>query len=191
MTDRGTTPQSPWVHPRPAPERDRAFREIFDGEASYVWHTLRRLGVRPADLPDVSHDVFVTVYRRLADYDTSRPLRPWVFGVAFRVASDYRRLAHHRREVSCDTIEQIRDEAPGAEQAVATREERDLVIEALESIDLEQRAVMVMHDLDGHAMPVIADALSIPINTAYSRLRLARERFRAAVQRLRKRRGDP
>lgn len=40
-----------------------------------------------------------------------------------------------------------------------------------------------MHDVDGHDVPEIATLLSIPLNTAYSRLRLARADFRAAVER--------
>jgi len=56
---------------------------------------------------------------------------------------------------------------------------------ALEELDLDRRAVFVMHDIDGHVMPDIAAALGVPLNTAYSRLRLARADFAAAVERVR------
>ena len=72
------------------------FRRIFDAELGYVWGTLRRLGVGPADVEDVAHDVFLQVYDKLAVYDRTRPLRPWLFGFAFRAASGYRR--GHKRE---------------------------------------------------------------------------------------------
>ena len=75
------------------------FRSIFDHEFSYVWTSLRRLGVPPRDLEDITHDVFVEVFRNLDRYDPTRPLRPWLFAFAFRFASDYRRLARHRVEV--------------------------------------------------------------------------------------------
>ncbi len=52
-----------------------------------------------------------------------------------------------------------------------------------------RRAVFVMHELDGISMPDIVQALEIPLNTGYSRLRLARGEFTAAVQRLRPKRG--
>src|SRR5689334_8515619 len=74
------------------------FRAIFEAEFAYIFNTLRRLGVREPDLEDVTHDVFITVNRLLSEFDPSRPLRPWLFGFAFRVASDYRRLARHIRE---------------------------------------------------------------------------------------------
>jgi RNA polymerase sigma-70 factor (ECF subfamily) len=67
------------------------------------------------------------------------------------------------------------------EESVALREQLELVARGLEQLELDQRAVFVMHDIDGHAMPVIARELGIPLNTAYSRLRLARRDFNAFV----------
>src|SRR6185295_5196731 len=91
------------------------FRAVFEAEYSYMCHSLRRLGVRAGDLEDVAHDAFIVVLRHLRDYDTSRPLRPWLFGIAYRVALDHRRLARHRREV-VGAPPDVVDEAPGAEE---------------------------------------------------------------------------
>jgi RNA polymerase sigma-70 factor (ECF subfamily) len=176
--------------PEDAPLAAPTFRTLFEAEFSYVLNTLRRLGVRDADLEDLTHDVFVTVYRSLPEYDPKRPLRPWLFGMAFRFASDYRRRAQHRREVADDRRAEPIDRAPPADEQLATREARQLVIEALDAVELDRSAVLVMHDIDGHGVPEIAQALAIPLNTAYSRLRLARDQFKAAVQRIRLRRGE-
>jgi RNA polymerase sigma factor (sigma-70 family) len=78
------------------------FRSVFDGELNFVWNTLRRFGVAERDLEDLAHEVFVVVDRQLGSYDPSRPLRPWLFTIAFRCASDYRRLARHRHETLVD-----------------------------------------------------------------------------------------
>src|SRR5690349_23546888 len=78
------------------------FPAVFREHLGYVWHALRRLGVRERDLEDVTHDVFLAVFRKLEQYDPARPLRPWLFGFAFRVASDYRERARHRWEVAGD-----------------------------------------------------------------------------------------
>ena len=61
----------------------------------------------------------------------------------------------------------------------------------MESVELDCRAVMVMHELEGHSVPHIAEVLGIPLNTAYSRLRLARAEFAKAVARLRPSGGQP
>jgi RNA polymerase sigma-70 factor (ECF subfamily) len=61
---------------------------------------------------------------------------------------------------------------------------------ALAQLGLDQRAVFVMHEMEGWSMPEVAGALSIPLNTGYSRLRLAREQVKEAVTRLRAQGGD-
>jgi len=69
---------------------------IFQQEFRYVWNSLRRLGVHQRDLEDVVHEVFVRVHDQLPLFDVTRPLRPWLFGIALGLATNYRRLARHR-----------------------------------------------------------------------------------------------
>jgi RNA polymerase sigma-70 factor, ECF subfamily len=162
------------------------FQSLYKQEFGYAWRTLRRLGVRESDLPDLAHDFFIVVFRHLSDYDASRPVRPWLFGIAFRVVSDYRRSARVVRETLGDAPELVDRAAPIDEQ-IAEKQAREAVMRVLDALDLDRRAVLVMHDIDGHPVPEIAAALAIPVPTAYSRLRLAREDLAAAVKRLRAR----
>jgi RNA polymerase sigma-70 factor (ECF subfamily) len=164
-----------------------AFMELYRREFTYVWHTLRRLGIAAADLEDAAQEVFLVVHRRLGEYDPARPLRPWLFGIAFRVAADDRRRT--RRTGAMPPTLDPADSAPGPEERLAAKEARSMVTAALEGIELDQRAVFVMHDVDGHGAPDIAAALDLPLNTVYSRLRLAREKFALAVKRLSTPRG--
>ena len=164
------------------------FRALFEAQADYVCHSLRRLGVRPGDVEDVAHEVFLAVHRLLPLYDASRPLKPWLFGIAFREASDYRRRAHVSRELLVEPAEEVSDE-PLADAHLEASERRALLDEALAALDLDKRAVMLLHDLDEQPMPTVAEALGIPLNTAYSRLRLARAELRATLARLMARKG--
>jgi RNA polymerase sigma-70 factor (ECF subfamily) len=157
---------------------------LFEEHFDYVWNALRRLGVRESDLEDLVHDVFLKVHLQREAYDPTRPFRPWVFGFAYRLAADYRRLARHRVAVHGST-EELVDPARSPEQRLQTAEQWQLLHHALESIDLERRAVFLLHDVDGEPAPRIAEVIGIPVNTVYSRLRLAREEFAAAVRRLR------
>jgi RNA polymerase sigma-70 factor (ECF subfamily) len=154
---------------------------IYRAELPYVYRSLQRLGVRPADVEDLAHDVFVAVHRRFAEYDRARPIRPWLFAFAYRVAADHRRLARHRRERP-DHGDEVADPGARPDDRFAQAEARQRVLAALDAIDLDRRAVLVMHDLDGHAIPDVARALGVPLNTAYSRLRLARRDFEEAVR---------
>lgn len=162
-------------------------RELFTVHAPYVWNSLRRLGVLPSDLEDLTHDVFVQVQRHLGEYDASRPVRPWLFGFAFRIASQYRRKAHRRRERLAEAAAaRVADPGPLPDQRLAAEQDRQLVLSALQAIDLDRRAVFVLYEIDGVPMAEIARLLGIPVNTAYSRLRVARTEFAAAVKRLRR-----
>jgi RNA polymerase sigma-70 factor, ECF subfamily len=178
------------AEPGTASSFDTTFATIFETETSFVWNTLRRFGVPPRDLEDLSHDVFLTVHRRLKDYDPSRPLRPWLFGIVYRTAWRYRELARNRYELVGAEVDVADENAPADEQLMA-HQARQRLLSALETIDLDQRAVFLMHDLEGCPMPEIATTLSIPLNTAYSRLRLARGRVKAALERMHAKEGGP
>lgn len=178
-----TVPAAPGLS---APERDRLFRELFASQLDYVHRSLRRLGVAARDLEDLTHDTFVIVHRKLESFDRTRALRPWLFAIAARVASDYRRLARHRVEHIDSTFEGVAaSRLPDAHVAVS--DAHAVLMQALESVAEGRRAVLVMADFDDFSVPEIAEALELPLNTAYSRLRLAREELTAAVQRMRAR----
>ena len=137
---------------------------------------------------DVAHEVFLRVYGKLDDYDPARPAKPWLFAFAYRAANDYRKLARHRVEVM--TEQDVPTSAPTAEQALERVDDARLVAEALESLEFDRRAVLVAFEMDDIPMKTIAETTGVPLFTAYSRLRLAREDFRSAIERLTKKRGS-
>ncbi|MBX3224896.1 MAG: sigma-70 family RNA polymerase sigma factor [Labilithrix sp.] len=164
------------------------FRRLFDAHFDFVWGALRRLGVRQDDVEDRAHEVFLNVYRKLADYDETRPIRPWLFGFAYRVASHARRTEQRRREV-IGVDSSVRDPSASPDEQAIDRQERSILLAALDELDIDRRAVIVMHDWDSVPIPEVARALGVPLNTAYSRLRTARTELRDAVKRLNRTRG--
>lgn len=77
--------------------------------------------------------------------------------------------------------------SPNVEQQLERIDDMRLVTEALESLEFDRRAVLVAFEMDDIPMKTIAETTGVPLFTAYSRLRLAREDFRAAIERLKKR----
>lgn len=167
---------------------ERSCFAAFQREFDYLCRTLRRLGVRSEDLEDEVHEIFLVLNRKWGDYDPSRPLRPYLFGIAFRVvAARKRRRAHEQ----AGHLEDVADVAPRPDEALETALARATVLRALRRVPLARRAVLVMHDIDDVPMREIAETLSLPIFTGYSRLRKARREFEAAVQALQKRNREP
>jgi len=161
---------------------------IFQQEFRYVWNTLRRLGVHERDLEDMTHEVFVRVHDQLAFFDPERPVRAWLFGIALGIATNYRRLARHRVHLMAEPPD-VTDLARRADESLEQHEQAELVHAALQKVALEQRAVLVLHELDGCPIPEVATTLGLSLNTAYSRLRLGREAFRTAFRRLAAQKG--
>jgi RNA polymerase sigma-70 factor, ECF subfamily len=184
VTDPHLEPKPIFEDPQVTSDQPPDFPTIYRSEFPYVWKTLRRLGAPPQDIEDLAHDLFVVVHRHLAEYDPTRPLRPWLFGIALRVVADFRRSPRQAREILGDPTEPV-DGKPTPQERLESSEARALLMKALDKLDLDRRAVFVMHELDEIPIPEIACALAIPLNTAYSRLRLARADVTASLHRLR------
>jgi RNA polymerase sigma-70 factor (ECF subfamily) len=173
----GDAPATPAAE-RPAP-RDQ-FEAMYRAELPYVLRTLRRLGLNDADAADLAHDVFVVVHRRHSEYDKSRSLRAWLFGIAYRLVANHRGRAHRQAEIPTDLGELT---AVDPRAARLDREAaRDLLLRALAAVDIEHRAVLVLHDLEERAAPEVATILGIPVNTVYSRLRNGRQKVTAVAR---------
>lgn len=169
--------------------QDVDFSAMFRAEFGYVLHSLRRLGVAARDLDDAAQEVFLAVHRAWGQYDRARPVRPWLFGFAFRVAANHRRAGWSRRVVLEEPAD-VRDSAPDMVARLDADRNRALVIEALDALDLDHRAVLILVDIDGVPQSEVASSLGIPTGTVSSRLWHARRDFTAAVHRLRLKRGE-
>jgi RNA polymerase sigma-70 factor (ECF subfamily) len=148
--------------------------DAFAGEVDYLCHVLRRLGVAGADVDDLVQEVFLVFHRRWKDYDRARGVRPWLFGIAYRIAT--RHQQRRRREVAWLDRDVV-DDRPGVEAELAEQQTRRLAMLALGQVALKYRAVLVMHDVDGIPVRDVADALAIPLFTVYTRLRRGRRLF--------------
>jgi len=162
-----------------------SFRAVFEAHAAFVWRTVRRLGVREADLPDVCQEVFVVLSRRMPALDLSRSPRAWLFSVAARVAADHRRRAYVRYERPSEEVALAGGPAPQL-TALAQKEARATLDRILDGLEEDQRAVFILYELEQLPMSEIAQAVASPLQTCYSRLHAARAKVEAAIARCEK-----
>jgi RNA polymerase sigma-70 factor (ECF subfamily) len=185
MTDRDPSGQIGVVHGAAPQIGD--FNALFLENYAFVCRALRSMGVDAASVEDRAQDVFVVLHRRIGDYDETRDVRSWLWGIARRVAS-----THERTQVRADRKLRALPDAPqarGPEERVRLREDAEFVAGVLATMPDDQQQVFVLTEVESMSAPEIADALGIKLNTVYSRLRTARARFRDAVARRRKREG--
>ena len=67
----------------PPPE----FRAVYEAHFNFVWCSLRRLGVREADVLDQAQKVFLTAHFKLAEFEGRSQITTWLFGICQRVAA--------------------------------------------------------------------------------------------------------
>jgi RNA polymerase sigma-70 factor, ECF subfamily len=161
------------------------FRTLYDEQVAFVWRNLRRLGVAPADVEDRVQEVFVVAHRRLPGYEErGHGPRAWLFQIVLRVASEWRRhKRRHPEDTDGGAAQELERIEPEQSDLVARREALDQLDVALATLDVDKRAVIVLHEIEEMTAPEIAHVLAIPLNTVYSRLRVARGELEQALRR--------
>ena len=177
----------PAVAEQTHPERSADVRTLFQTHYAAVWRLLRRFGVPAAQLDDAAQEVFWVAARRFADIELGRE-KAFLYGVALRVASNELRRAQANAEVTlplADLELVLGDVAPTPEESLEQRRALALLDRALGRLPLELRTVLVLFELEGLEVSKIAEIEGLPLGTASSRLRRAREEFAAIAKRLR------
>src|SRR5262245_22808452 len=161
------------------------FRALYQAHFGFVWRTLLHFGVPSAQAEDAAQEVFVTLHRRLDDYDGTTQLRSWLWGICRGVAQTQRRSAQRadrRASVAPPPSPSLPPDAALERQRAAA-----IVQELLEGLPPDLRDVFVLIEIEGVSAAEAAAAVGANLNTVYSRLRLARAAFERAGARLRAR----
>jgi len=160
-----------------------AFDEVYAAHVGFVWRVLRTLGVPDEQIEDAVQDVFVVVHRRLAEWQGRAAITTWLFAIARRIAGAHRRRAGRRNEAVHALTEELPDDGGGDPFAEISRAQAAATVLAiLERLDDDKRIVFALVELEQLSVPEVARMLDLKLNTAYSRLRLARQAFEAAVK---------
>lgn len=151
-----------------------SFRGFYREHFGFVWHVVGRFGVAPGEHGDAVQDTFITAFRRIDAIAGGSP-RAWLYGIARRVASNYRRGAaraarkHHAARTWMPSF------APQTIEALHTLDR------FLDGLDDRDRELFVLAEVLGLTGPEIAAALSIEQRAVYARLRLLRMRLADAI----------
>lgn len=176
-------PEPPYASDGPPPAEPRVpeLMEIYRAHVDYVWRIARSLGI-PADAAeDVTQEVFLCVHHKLHTFRPGGSMRAWLFGITRNLVLHDRR-SYARRERHLAALSQPATTTTREPDAtVRVRQAAELMQSFLDELDLDKRLVFQMTEIEEMTAEEIAEALTIPLGTVYSRLRAARaklERFR-------------
>src|SRR4051794_9125121 len=164
----------------PVLSRDAAFEQLYRQYVKDVYHYALALLRNPADAEDVTQTTFLNAYRAYKRGDEILKPQNWLIKIAHNVArSRYSRLSRRVKEVPLeDHVERlatIDDERP----------EVDGVLRALGRLPFNQRAALVMRELEGRSYGEIADTLGVSVAAVETLIFRARRSLRIRTAALR------
>jgi RNA polymerase sigma-70 factor (ECF subfamily) len=165
--------------PRSAADRARLER-MFVAHHALVWRTLRRRGLDADAAADAAQQTFLVAAERLADIHLDSE-RAFLVGTALRVA---RALGRNRVRWQLEAGADMDRRPADGRDALDERAAIQLLDQALSKVDEELVEIFVLFEVEGLSSPEIAALMEIPLGTVASRLRRAREQFRAVVARI-------
>ena len=158
--------------------RDERLHAVVSDHFDFIWRLLRRLGLAPADADDAAQHVFITVAGKLDQVNVGSE-RTYLYGIALRVAANARRK-NSRRRAGDELNSSVH---PQTDDFAGRLESQDLMQHLLELLEGDLRRVLVLAAIEGLELSEIAALEGIPVGTAASRLRRAREQFRKHLAR--------
>lgn len=158
-----------------------AFEEIYRSTAGFVYNVALRITNNRSDADEVTQDTFVKVHRNLKGFAFRSSFRTWVYRIAANTALNHIKSAakHVAGRATYDPAIHDRPAAPDVTGVIDRQDARHLLEAMLGTLDPDQRACIVLREIQGLDYQEIAETLNININTVRSRLKRAREKLLA------------
>ncbi|MYL28035.1 sigma-70 family RNA polymerase sigma factor [Halomonas sp. 22501_18_FS] len=171
----------------------RTFDQLVKPHLRGLYRFAHRLTGNPADAEDLVQDVMLKLYPRTRELEAVQDLRPWLNRVLYRQFVDRDRKGKRRQEQSVTDTGDIEnhqaflDRYPGEGLGPLADMERGragrMVQEALAELPPDQRALLIMYDVEGWEQQAIAEVLEVAPGTIKSRLHRCRQKLREQLAR--------
>jgi RNA polymerase sigma-70 factor (ECF subfamily) len=164
-------------------QRDtQAFRELFHAYGPRIKAYMMRKGVEAQAAEDLAQETMLTVWRKASLYSVEKGnATTWIFTIARNL-----RVDRVRRSMSFQPLPEGHQEQasaePSPEAQVATGEIETRVRAALGTLPADQREIIVLAYVEGLSQTEIAERLAVPLGTVKSRMRLAYQKVRTALE---------
>jgi len=171
-----------------------AYGELVRRYQDRVFNACWRICGHLEDARDLTQEAFLKAFEGLGNFRQQSGFYTWIFRVAVNLSLSHRRNDHRRRRVSLDAgaaatgtqadelARRVRDESDDdPTRGPVEAELHAAVAGALQRLDDDHRAVIVLRDIEGFDYQEIARILQIPLGTVKSRLFRARIALQQAI----------
>lgn len=150
-----------------------ASRSIYDAHAPVIFRLAFRI-VGPDFAEECTQDTFVRAFQRLPMFRRESSLRTWLHSITVSVGLNLKRRERRRsNHMSLDVAPDLPAPATESDPVLQRR-----LNGAIDSLPEDLRTVVILHLIQGHSHPEIAEILDIPEGTSKARLSRARARLR-------------
>jgi RNA polymerase sigma-70 factor (ECF subfamily) len=157
-----------------------AYRELVRATYADAYTLAFRLIGNEEDARDVVQEAYLRAYKGLKHFRGDAAFTTWMYRITANCASSHLTRRREDRHETLDEESQLADERPEAdpERRMATRADREMLHDALQSLPPDQRSVIVLRDIYDLSHEAIAAELGISEGAAKVRLHRARKRLR-------------
>lgn len=156
-----------------------AFEEIYKETSSFVFNVTLRIMYNWADAEEVTQDVFIKLYRGLKNFRFKSSLKTWIYRITVNSAINAYNKRKKLRQRTVEYDDAIGDVASGEneEKKIYKGDNEEAIRKALDILSPEQRACVVLRNIEGLSYKEIAESLGVKINTVRTRLKRSREKM--------------
>ncbi|PIQ89756.1 MAG: hypothetical protein COV72_01530 [Candidatus Omnitrophica bacterium CG11_big_fil_rev_8_21_14_0_20_42_13] len=156
-----------------------AFEEIYRKTSAFVYNVARHITASAEDADEVTQDVFIKIYNNLGGFNFLSSLKTWIYRIAVNTALNHKKASgrHLNRRADYDITLKTAAAKEEAKDNLDSQAKKDKLRRLLDALSSEQRACIVLREIEGMDYKEIAAALKIKINTVRTRLKRARERL--------------
>jgi RNA polymerase sigma-70 factor (ECF subfamily) len=159
-----------------------AFRDFYDRTAAKLFGIIARILVEQGEAEDVLQEVYVTVWRKAAEFDPARasPVT-WAATIARNRAIDRLRARNSRPTAPIDEAAEVRDAAPLADAMIDSGREASRLHAALAGLEPRHAAAIRSCYFEGLSYEALAARENLPVGTLKSWVRRGLLRMRGAL----------
>src|ERR1700733_14885354 len=171
---------------------EAAFREIVEKYQSKVFSIIHGIVRQRNDVEDIAQQVFAKVYFSIRNFDFRSSLLTWIYKITVNECFDYLRKKKVRKlvyesDMSEDEVRRVENTEPASDRqpsADTTLARRDYVLKLMSRVSEEERALLMLKEVEGYSVEELADMMNINENTIKVKLFRARQKLVKAAQRL-------